>query len=145
MALCQLLSPLRVPAAAGSATITHPLQAATAPQLLQQMISPHLHTPVAIPFALPLRVPSILAGLWESILRAVPKKKTSHRKKRQRFLVGKALQDVTALNKCSACGNVKRAHLLCPFCVQQIRGMWKSQARKALGRYWGTGGEGITS
>ncbi|KAF6224054.1 hypothetical protein HO133_010628 [Letharia lupina] len=69
-------------------------------------------------------VPSILAGLWESILRAVPKKKTSHRKKRQRFMAGKALKDVTALNKCSACGNVKRAHLLCPFCVNEIRDMW---------------------
>ena len=62
-------------------------------------------------------IPSILAGLWESILRAVPKQKTSHGKKRSRFMAGKSLKDVTALNKCSACGNVKRAHLLCPFCV----------------------------
>lgn len=63
-------------------------------------------------------VPQVLSDLWESLLRAVPKKKTSHRKKRQRFLAGKALQDVTSLNKCSACGNVKRAHLLCPYCVE---------------------------
>jgi ribosomal protein L32 len=28
------------------------------------------------------------------------------------------LKDVTSLNKCSACGNVKRAHLLCPYCVR---------------------------
>ncbi|KAL8808075.1 MAG: hypothetical protein Q9182_000353 [Xanthomendoza sp. 2 TL-2023] len=63
-------------------------------------------------------LPPFLSDLWESLLRAVPKKKTSHRKKRQRFLAGKALQDVTSLNKCSACGNVKRAHLLCPYCVQ---------------------------
>lgn len=84
---------------------------------LQQLIRPILFTPVAIPIALRTSVPSLLAGIWESILRAVPKKKTSHRKKRQRFLAGKALKDVTALNKCSACGNVKRAHLLCPFCV----------------------------
>ena len=60
---------------------------------------------------------SFLSGLWDSILRAVPKKKTSHRKKRQRFLAGKALKDVTNLNTCSACGEVKRAHLLCPYCV----------------------------
>ena len=39
-------------------------------------------------------------------------------KKRHRQYAGKALKDVTALNKCSACGNVKRAHLLCPYCVQ---------------------------
>ena len=38
-------------------------------------------------------------------------------KKRHRQYAGKALKDVTALNKCSACGNVKRAHLLCPYCV----------------------------
>ena len=64
--------------------------------------------------------PAILSDLWESILRAVPKQKTSHRKKRQRFLAGKGLEDVTSLNKCSACGNVKRAHLLCPYCVEGI-------------------------
>lgn len=62
-------------------------------------------------------IPSLL-DIWGSILRAVPKKKTSHRKKRQRFLAGKALKDVIALNKCSACGNTKRAHLLCPYCVR---------------------------
>jgi len=27
------------------------------------------------------------------------------------------MKDVTALNKCSACGHVKRAHFLCPYCV----------------------------
>ena len=81
-------------------------------------------TPSIISFLLPafqIKLPPIISGLWESILRAVPKKKTSHRKKRQRFLVGKALKDVTALNKCPACGNVKRAHLLCPYCVQGRR------------------------
>lgn len=63
---------------------------------------------------------SIWAAVWESILRAVPKKKTSHSKKRSRFLAGKALKDVTSLNRCSGCGNVKRAHLLCPYCVKGI-------------------------
>ena len=81
---------------------------------------PFLHFRLAsilIPTISHLSLPSILSGLWESVLRAVPKKKTSHSKKRSRFMAGKALQDVTALNKCSACGTVKRAHLLCPFCV----------------------------
>ncbi|KAL8849961.1 MAG: hypothetical protein Q9221_005067 [Calogaya cf. arnoldii] len=72
-------------------------------------------------------IPSFLSDLWDSLLRAVPKKKTSHRKKRQRFLAGKALKDVTSLNKCSACGNVKRAHLLCPYCVQEIHDTWKTR------------------
>lgn len=52
------------------------------------------------------------------MLRAVPKKKTSHMKQRHRRMAGKALKDVTSLNKCSVCGNVKRAHYLCPFCVK---------------------------
>ncbi len=97
-----------------------PLQLARAPFPLQKITRLTLFTPFASSLATIFGVPSILAGLWESVLRAVPKKKTSHRKKRQRFLAGKALQDVTALNKCSACGNVKRAHLLCPFCVSGL-------------------------
>lgn len=63
-------------------------------------------------------VSDFLREIWEGILRAVPKKKTSHMKKRHRQMAGKALKDVTALNKCSACGKVKRAHVLCPYCVQ---------------------------
>lgn len=62
-------------------------------------------------------IPSLLGQLWEGVLRAVPKKKTSHMKKRHRQMAGKALKDVTALNKCSACGRTKRAHILCPYCV----------------------------
>ena len=91
---------------------------------------------------------TIWADVWESILRAVPKKKTSHSKKRSRFLAGKALKDVTNLNHCSGCGNVKRAHLLCPYCVKgrfhhsldldlelkhyiEIRDMWRKQSENA--------------
>ncbi|KAK4610158.1 putative 54S ribosomal protein L32, mitochondrial [Fulvia fulva] len=66
-------------------------------------------------------IPTILGELWDGILKAVPKKKTSHMKKRHRQMAGKALKDVTALNKCSACGRLKRAHILCPYCVQSIR------------------------
>ncbi len=33
-------------------------------------------------------------------------------------MAGKALKDVTALNRCSACGHVKKAHVLCPYCVK---------------------------
>ncbi len=127
MALRQLLSPLLFPAATLSSTSTasSSIRLRTSPLFLQQLIQPILYTPIAIPAAIRIGVPSILAEIWESILRAVPKKKTSHRKKRQRFLAGKGLKDVTALNKCSACGNVKRAHLLCPFCVNgQFDGLY---------------------
>lgn len=84
----------------------------------RQLSLPVLPLALAIPSAIQLNVPGIIEGLWESILRAVPKKKTSHMKKRHRQMAGKALKDVTALNKCSACGHVKRAHLLCPYCVK---------------------------
>ncbi|KAJ5369599.1 54S ribosomal protein L32 [Penicillium cosmopolitanum] len=79
-------------------------------------------------FALPISItiPPLLADLWESVLRAVPKKKTSHMKKRHRQMAGKALKDVQSLNKCPGCGQVKRAHLLCPHCVRDIRDSWKT-------------------
>ena len=36
-------------------------------------------------------------------------------------MAGKALKDVQSLNKCPGCGQIKRAHLLCP---HWVRGMW---------------------
>ncbi|KAN0108194.1 hypothetical protein V8E51_007936 [Hyaloscypha variabilis] len=84
----------------------------------------------SIPTAIQLNVPGLLEGIWESILRAVPKKKTSHMKKRHRQMAGKGMKDVTALNKCSACGHVKKAHFLCPYCVREIQGMFKGKADK---------------
>ncbi|KAJ2996178.1 hypothetical protein NUW58_g1053 [Xylaria curta] len=53
---------------------------------------------IAIPSAIS-SIPSLLGDIWEGILRAVPKKKTSHMKKRHRQMAGKALKDVTNLNK----------------------------------------------
>ncbi|CZR59691.1 related to ribosomal protein YmL32 precursor (mitochondrial) [Phialocephala subalpina] len=82
---------------------------------------------IGVPAAISLNVPGFIEGLWESILKAVPKKKTSHSKKRSRLLAGKAMKDVTALNKCSACGHIKRAHLLCPYCVAEIKEMFKGR------------------
>ncbi|MBZ6432280.1 MAG: 50S ribosomal protein L32 [Acinetobacter pittii] len=79
-------------------------------------------TPIATRFLQPvsisLNIPSLLSDLWDSVLRAVPKKKTSHMKKRHRQMAGKALKDVKSLNKCPGCGQIKRAHLLCPNCVK---------------------------
>ncbi|KAG0123280.1 WD40-repeat-containing domain protein [Tuber indicum] len=66
-----------------------------------------------LPTTIHLNIPNPLPGIWESILRAVPKKKQSHSRKRMRQLAGKALQDITALNKCPACGKVKRQNMLC--------------------------------
>lgn len=71
---------------------------------------------IAIP-AVWKSIPGILGDIWEGILRAVPKKKTSHMKKRHRQMAGKALKDVTALNKCPGCGFAKKMHTLCPHCM----------------------------
>ena len=38
-------------------------------------------------------------------------------KKRHRQLAGKALKDVKNLTTCPGCGEIKRAHVLCPNCV----------------------------
>ncbi|KAL4740865.1 hypothetical protein BDV11DRAFT_184601 [Aspergillus similis] len=76
------------------------------------------------PAALTLNVPGILSDLWEFVLRAVPKKKTSHMKKRHRQMAGKALKDVKNLNTCPACGQIKRSHVLCQHCVENIKKQW---------------------
>jgi large subunit ribosomal protein L32 len=67
-----------------------------------------------------LPIPTLLGELWDGLLKAVPKKKTSHMKKRHRQMAGKALKDVTALNTCSSCGRQKRAHVLCEYCVKSM-------------------------
>lgn len=111
MALARPLPPLwqtLLPALAG------PQRPVVALPLLQRLAQ----TPLAA-LAIPLSLPSIpsLSDIWEGVLKAVPKKKTSYMKKRTRFMAGKGLKDLTNLNKCSACGRVKRAHFLCPYCV----------------------------
>ncbi|KAK3683423.1 hypothetical protein B0T22DRAFT_385365 [Podospora appendiculata] len=86
----------------------------------------------AIPAGFQLSLPSLpglLEGIWESILRAVPKKKTSHMKKRHRQMAGKALKDVSSLCKCPACGETKRMHYLCPTCASKLKGLMNKEAK----------------
>ncbi|KAF7115601.1 hypothetical protein CNMCM5793_002695 [Aspergillus hiratsukae] len=80
--------------------------------------SPILPHQLLRPAALSLNLPGIISGIWDSVLRAVPKKKTSHMKKRHRQMAGKALKDLKNINTCSGCGQMKRAHVLCPHCVE---------------------------
>lgn len=115
------MASLRAPSASFLSAFLPVARASLIPQqpirripLLQQ-IQQRLNATI-LPAAL-VPIPALLGELWEGILKAVPKKKTSHMKKRHRQMAGKALKDVTALNKCSACGRVKRAHILCPHCV----------------------------
>lgn len=67
-----------------------------------------------------LSLPSLLGDIWDSVLRAVPKKKVSHSKKRHRQMAGKALEDVNSLCKCPGCGQTKRMHRLCPQCMDSM-------------------------
>ncbi|KAI0181633.1 hypothetical protein GGR52DRAFT_525380 [Hypoxylon sp. FL1284] len=83
---------------------------------------------IAIPAAIS-SIPSLLGDIWEGILRAVPKSKTSHMKKRHRQMAGKAIKDVTSLNKCPACGGIKKMHTLCPNCLSRIGGMLKRDVK----------------
>ena len=92
--------------------------------------------------AITINVPDLVSDIWEGLLRAVPKKKTSHMKKRHRQLAGKALKDVKAVNSCPGCGRPKKAHTLCPYCVagpSDIR-VWSQNTDRNLEIYesWNT-------
>ncbi|AAS50367.2 AAR002Wp [Eremothecium gossypii ATCC 10895] len=63
----------------------------------------------------------------DGLVLAVPKKKVSHQKRRQK-LYGpgkKQLQMVHHLGKCPSCGHYKRLNTLCMYCVGEIRHIWK--------------------
>lgn len=95
------------------------------------------HVFPSLRFTLPPIITSIIpiaTGIWDSILRAVPKKKTSHSKKRKRQLVGKALQDKTNLTRCESCGDWRLLHTLCASCVKSIQKDWRR--REQLGEWF---------
>lgn len=121
MALRPFVSPLR--------ELLYPLVASSPLRTtLESPVVRRIYLPAGLPVLSSLiTLPSLLSDVWEGLLRAVPKKKTSYSKTRSRQLAGKALKDVTALNKCSGCGRVKRMHLLCPYCVQgnNSRQLWR--------------------
>ncbi|KAA8911946.1 hypothetical protein TRICI_003632 [Trichomonascus ciferrii] len=74
-----------------------------------------------------IRLP-LPTGKDDGLVNAVPKKKTSHRKKRQRQLAGKKqIHPLNNLNRCPSCGNYKRAHTLCMHCVSQIQRLWRQR------------------
>ncbi|KAF1942374.1 hypothetical protein EJ02DRAFT_502914 [Clathrospora elynae] len=121
MALARPLPPLWQTLFPG---LNGPMRPALKLPFLQRLSQPFaFNTPFGALVIPSLSLPAIpsLADIWDGILNAVPKKKTSYRKKRQRFMAGKGLKDVTSLNRCSACGRVKRLHILCPYCVDAIK------------------------
>ncbi|KAK0766042.1 hypothetical protein N5P37_001984 [Trichoderma harzianum] len=79
---------------------------------------------IAVP-GVTINIPGLLGDIWESVLRAVPKNKVSHSKKRSRQMAGKALKDVNHLCKCPGCGEVKRTHRLCQNCLEDMKRIWR--------------------
>lgn len=64
------------------------------------------------------------------IVYAVPKKKVSYGQKRKRQLADtKALKPLTNLNRCPACGHVKRMHTLCMHCFYELRAFFAGKQR----------------
>ncbi|KPM44291.1 hypothetical protein AK830_g2253 [Neonectria ditissima] len=78
---------------------------------------------IAIP-GLSLNLPT-LDDIWDGLLRAVPKNKVSHSKKRSRQMAGKALKDVNHLCRCPGCGEIKRTHRLCQTCLEEMKRIWR--------------------
>ncbi|CAR30548.1 MRPL32-like protein [Lachancea thermotolerans] len=98
-------------------------QLAPAPTALPRLLHELLEGQVE-----PQLSPDSASPAKEGILLAVPKKKVSHQKKRQK-LYGpgrKQLQMIHHLNRCPSCGHFKRANTLCMHCVGEIRHIWKS-------------------
>ncbi|SPO27829.1 related to MRPL32 - mitochondrial ribosomal protein of the large subunit [Ustilago trichophora] len=60
-----------------------------------------------------------LAGWWDGLLKAVPKKKVSHSRKSMRA-ANKGLKDRVDLVHCSGCGKPKAQHHLCGFCYAEL-------------------------
>lgn len=81
------------------------------------------------PVAISLTIPGIFSDIWDSVLRAVPKKKVSHMKRRHRQMAGKALKDVKNLATCPGCGEIKRSHVLCPNCVSGMYSGYREWSR----------------
>lgn len=65
------------------------------------------------------------------ILRAVPKKKPSYRRTRQKlFAPGqKQIQPLGNLVRCPACGHVKRSHFMCMHCFGEIKTFLKAKKK----------------
>lgn len=73
---------------------------------------------------------SFISTLWESVLKAAPKKKQSYARKRDRQLANKGLKDITNVMPCPSCGRPKRAHALCEHCVARESDFAREEKRQ---------------
>lgn len=69
-----------------------------------------------------------LSELFPLILKAVPKKKPSYRRTRQKLYApgDKQIQPLNNLVRCPACGSVKRSHFMCMNCFAEIKQFLKT-------------------
>ena len=81
--------------------------------------------PSIFPSLTGIKIPSILEIIGTSILLAVPKKKTTHSKKRMRSS-GKYLKNLQNIVKCPFCGNPTLMHHLCHNCFTGLQNEEKS-------------------
>lgn len=65
----------------------------------------------------------------ETILKAVPKKKPSYRRTRQKLYApgDKQVKHLDNLVRCPACGHFKRSHFMCMHCFAEIRTFLKAR------------------
>lgn len=70
-----------------------------------------------------------------AILRAVPKKKPSYKRTREKRLApgDKQIQPLENLGRCAACGRVKRSHFMCMHCFGEIREFLKQKKKQLWG------------
>lgn len=70
-----------------------------------------------------------------TILKAVPKKKPSYRRTREKLYSpgDKQIQPLKNLGRCAACGRVKRSHFMCMHCFAEIRTFLKEKKKALLG------------
>lgn len=70
-----------------------------------------------------------------TILKAVPKKRPSHRRTREKLYSpgDKQIQPLENLGRCPACGHVKRSHFMCMHCFAEIKAFLKEKKKALLG------------
>lgn len=71
-----------------------------------------------------------------TILKAVPKKKPSYKRTREKLYSpgDKQIQPLQNLRRCAACGRVKRSHFMCMHCFAEIRAFLKEKKKAVFGQ-----------
>ena len=71
---------------------------------------------------------------WDGFLWAVPKKRTSHSKKRMR-MTHKFLKPIQNYTTCPKCQNLKLLHVLCGHCLKEALKKTAAMRREEQGKY----------